>query len=338
MAEPASARRRINLALQGGGVNGAFTWGVLDRLLERDVFEFEGVVGTSAGAVNAVALAGGLAKGGPAGARRLLAEVWSGVAGLAELNPLARAGRGLDANPVLREMLGAQRRLATQFLALFSPYELNPFGFDPLRELLARLIDFRAVREQEIVKLFVNATDVELGRSHIFTEMSMTIDVVMASSCLPMVSRAVEIDGRYYWDGGFSENPPIYPLLYGCETPDTLLVLITPRTDAGEPTTVERIFTRLNQITFTASLRHELRQIQLLEHLRRVGELESGTLERAHLHLIEAEGAATERGWQGGLNFDAALIAELHHRGRAAADAFLEAHLQDVGQRSTIRW
>lgn len=331
-------RRRINLALQGGGVNGAFTWGVLDRLLELDLFDYEGVVGTSAGAVNAVALAAGLAAGGPAAARQRLARIWAGVADLAEMNPLARVGRQLEANPLLRDVIGVQRRFAMQFISMFSPYELNPFGFDPLRDLLEREIDFAAVRAQDVVKLFVNATDVESGRSHVFTEMNMSIDVIMASTCLPMVSRAVEIDGRYYWDGGFSENPPIYPLIYGCETADTLLVLITPRTDQGEPRTVERIFARLNQITFTASLRHELRQIQLMEHLRRVGELGSGTLERAHLHLIDAEGAAIDKGWQGSVNFDADVIADLHRKGRVAADAFLDAHLDDIGQRSTIHW
>ena len=334
----AKERRRLNLALQGGGVNGAFTWGGLDRLLERDLFDFDGVVGTSAGAVNAVALASGLARGGNAGARQTLAAIWSAVGALSRANPLAKMDRALDANPAFRPMFEMQRRFARNFMSMFTPYDLNPLDINPMRDLLVRLIDFPAVRDQDKVKLFVNATDVETGRSHIFTEMNMTVDVILASGCLPMIAQAVQIDGRYYWDGGFSENPPIYPLIYGCETPDTLLVLITPQTDAGEPRTLEKIFSRLNQITFTSSLRHELRQIQLLEHLRRVGELESGTLERTHLHLIDAEAVLTDKGWMSATTVDDAVIAGLHAKGRAAADDFLDAHLDDIGHRSTIRW
>ena len=334
----ASTRRRINLALQGGGANGAFTWGVLDRLLELDLFEFEGVVGTSAGAVNAVALAHGLADGGTAEARQALDTVWSGIADLSLLNPFASAATFLESNPLFRDAIGAQRRFASQFLGMFTPYELNPLGLNPVRDLLERVIDFRAVRAQDMVKLFVNATDAESGRSRIFTEMDMTVDVVMASGCLPMLSQAVEIDGRHYWDGGYTENPPIYPLIYGCETPDTLLVLITPRAEAGEPRTMERIVSRLNRIIFTSTLRHELREIQLLEHLRRVGELTPGTLERAHLHLIDAEGEIEDRGWQSATSIDRALLLGLRDKGRAAADAFLDTHFADIGHRSTIAW
>lgn len=332
----APARRRINLALQGGGVNGAFAWGVLDRLLELDLFDFEGVVGTSAGAVNAVAFAHGMAQGGPAGARATLAEIWTGIAAFAQGNPLAVATAMVNANPFLREVFGAQRRLAYHLMSLFSPYQLNPFDINGVRDLLSRVIDFEAVRRQDRIKLFVNATDVETGRSRVFSEMDMSVDVVMASSCLPTISQAVEIDGRFYWDGGFSENPPIYPLLYACETPDTLLVLITPLNGTGEPRSVDHIMSRVNQITFTSTLQHELRQIRLLEHLRRVGELSDGTLERTHLHMINAESTVEDRGWQSMVEVDPPQLSALREKGRAATDTFLKAHLGDIGVRSTI--
>ena len=332
------ARRRINLALQGGGVNGAFTWGVLDRLLERDPFDIDGIVGTSAGAINAALLAHGLSQGGPTAARVTLGTFWSGIASLSKMNPMAKVQPMIDANPLLKTALGIQQKLAIQFLSLFSPYQLNPLDYNPMRDMLTRLIDFKALQVQDKVKLFVNATDVESGASRIFSEVEMSVEVIMASSCLPMISHAVQIEGRYYWDGGFSENPPIFPLLYGADATDTLLVVITPRSSKGEPKTMDEILSRLNQITFNASLRHEIRQIKLLEHLRQIGELTPGTLERSHLHMIDAESSIEDKGWQGMVEIDQNVIAALFEKGRTAADAFLDAHLGDIGQRSTIVW
>jgi NTE family protein len=326
------------LALQGGGVNGAFTWGVLDRLLERDIFDIEGVVGTSAGAVNAVLLAHGLHQQSPDTARTALAAFWQGIISLGQKNPLRELNKLLNLNPFMNQILTAQRDITMSFLSMFSPYQLNPFNMNPMRDLLLQTVDFNALQSQQNIKLFLNATDVETGESRIFNEAEATVDVVMASACLPQISQAVKIDGRYYWDGGLSENPPIFPLIYGCETPDTLLVLITPRTGKGEPRDMDRILSRLNQITFNATLRNEMRQIRLLEHLHKIGELKIGTLERAHLHLIDAEASIEDKGWQSMVTIDERVITKLFEQGRAASDHFLDLHLDDIGHRSSIAW
>lgn len=330
--------RPINLALQGGGAHGAFTWGVLDRLLEADVFAFEGVVGTSAGAVNAAALVHGLVAGGPAAARTALDTVWTRIADLAQANPLRQLDGVFGAHPALKPVVDLHRQIAYGVLGAFSPYQLNPFGINPLRDLLLATVDFAALQRQDRVKMFVNATDVATGDSRVFTEMEMSVEVVLASGCLPMIAHAVEIGGRHYWDGGFSANPPIYPLVYACETRDTLLVLITPMNGAAEPRTMDAITSRMNQITFTSTLRNELRHIRLLEHLRRNQDLTSGTWETVRLHMISAGDAVADLGWESMLAADRAQLLALRAKGREAADAFLARHLDDVGTSSTITW
>ncbi|MGO1117453.1 patatin-like phospholipase family protein [Rhodovibrionaceae bacterium A322] len=337
-SKAAKSKPCLNLALQGGGANGAFTWGVLDRLLEKDAFAFEGVVGTSAGAINAAALTQGLASDGPEEARRLLALVWEKLADMADMNPMKPLEQTLKTNPALKTFADFQKQLSYRVLSLFSPYQLNPFDINPLRDLLDSVLDFDLIQNQDKIKLFLNATDVETGESRIFTEMETSLDVVLASGCLPMMHQAVKVGERHYWDGGFSANPPIYPLVYGCEAPDTLLVLITPMSGKGVPKTMDTIAARLNQLTFTSHLRNELTHIRLLETLRSQGDLSGGTWEQTHLHMINAESTVETEGWESMVEVDRTQLYALRDKGREAADSFLAGHLADVGKRSTIDW
>jgi NTE family protein len=220
--------RVVNLALQGGGSHGAFAWGVLDRLLEEEALSFEGICGTSAGAANAVVLADGFAAGGREGAKQALRGYWQRVSDLWSRGPFTPSSIGGGNSD-----FGLENSLGFRFIEpmthFASPYQLNPFNLNPFRDMLAEAIDFDRVRRQTALKLFVCATDVETAKVKIFTGKDLGVDHVLASTCLPLLMQAVEIDGAYYWDGTYSGNPAIYPLVYECDSRDILLVHITPR-------------------------------------------------------------------------------------------------------------
>jgi NTE family protein len=331
-AKPARAPLRIDLALQGGGSHGAFTWGVLDRLLEEPWLQIEGISGTSAGAMNAAALAGGWTEGGAAGARAALDAYWERVARAAVFSPLQRTlidrllGRWtFDSSPVF---------IGFDIMArLVSPYDLNPAGFHPLTSILEESIDFAGLARSPI-KLFITATNVRTGRGRIFRNSEITPEVLLASACLPTLFQAVEIDGEAYWDGGYAGNPTITPLVRECESEDTILVQINPRERPGTPRSASEILNRLNEVSFNAPLMKELRMIALLRQVADPGSGEGARWAMMRTHRIMTE-MMTELGYSSKLNAERAFLHMLREEGRRAANAFLDKHADDLGRRST---
>ncbi|MBI1250570.1 MAG: patatin-like phospholipase family protein [Alphaproteobacteria bacterium] len=329
-----SSLRMINLALQGGGSHGAFSWGVLDRLLEDETIEIEAIAGASAGAMNAVALADGLAQCCREDARATLRRFWDGVCEAARSSPLQRTpfdqmfgGWSLDHSPAYLWLDLVSR--------VVSPYEINPLNLNPLRDIVDRLIDFDRVRASP-VKLFLSATNVETGRTKVFRNEQLTIDHVMASACLPFMFHAVEIDGVAYWDGGYMGNPPLWPLFDACEADDVVIVQINPIKRPGKPHSARDILNRLNEITFNASLLRELRAVDFVTRLLEEGRLEGTGYRRVLVHMIEDEATLSSLGASSKLNTEHAFIDMLFHRGRAAAEQWLAAHGADIGVKSSI--
>lgn len=322
---------KLNLALQGGGAHGAFTWGVLDRLLEEERLEIGWVSGTSAGAVNAVALAAGLAEGGREGAREKLREVWqavykAGVPDLLRLNPFLYS--------LTRSSLG-------QMAGLMSPYEFNPLGFDPLRDLLVRAIDFERIKSQAPVGLLIAATEVATGQPRFFRAHELTVETVLASACLPTLQRAVEISGKAYWDGGFSANPDLITLARESPLADTLVVMINPRERSELPTGSREISGHINHITFNAPLR---RDVELIGALRREARGRwfnrntfAGKLRRHRFHLVDAGRYTAALKHETKMKPDWGLFTYLHGAGRTETHKWLDRHRSDVGHRETAR-
>jgi len=322
----------IDLALQGGGSHGAFTWGVLDRLLEEPWLAIAGISGTSAGAMNAAVLADGWATGGAAGAREALEKYWRSVSRAAAFSPMQRSpldrlmGRwSLDNSPAY---------IFTDLMSrLLSPYDLNPTGFNPLRTILAESIDFERLARAP-VKLFVTATRVRTGRGRIFRNAEITADVLLASACLPTMFRAVEIDGEPYWDGGYAGNPTITPLVRETEAHDTVLVQINPTERPEEPRTAAEILNRLNEISFNSPLAKELRMIALLRQVADPGNGEGARWAQMKMHRIKSD-MLTSFGASSKLNAEWAFVSKLREEGRRAAGEFLDRHGADLGVRST---
>jgi NTE family protein len=322
----------IDLALQGGGSHGAFTWGVLDRLLEEPWLHIAAISGTSAGAMNAAVLADGWTQGGAEGARDALDRYWQRVSRAAAFSPLQRSpldrlmGRWtLDTSPAYVAMDLMSR--------LMSPYDLNPLGLNPLRGILVESIDFSRLARAPI-KLFVTATNVHTGRGRIFRNSEITADVLLASACLPTMFRAVEIDGEPYWDGGYAGNPTITPLVRESDAHDTILVQINPRERPQTPRTANEILNRLNEISFNAPLMKELRMIALLRQVADPGSGEGVRWAQMRMHRIASD-MLTDFGASSKLNAERAFVATLHLEGRRAANEFLGNHAGDLGKRST---
>ena len=322
----------IDLALQGGGSHGAFTWGVLDRLLEEPRLHIAGISGTSAGAMNAAVLADGWTEGGADGARAALDKYWQRVSRAAAFSPLQRSpldrlmGRWtLDASPAYIAMDLMSRVL--------SPYDLNPLGLNPLRNILAESIDFDRLGRSPI-KLFITATSVRTGRGRIFRNGEITPDVLLASACLPTMFRAIEIDGEPYWDGGFSGNPTITPLVRESDAHDTILVQINPTERPEPPRSAADILNRLNEISFNSPLTKELRMIALLRQVADPGTGEGARWANMRTHRIKTEMLA-QLGASSKLNAEWDFLSMLCVEGRRAASEFLDAHADDLGKRST---
>jgi NTE family protein len=322
----------IDLALQGGGSHGAFTWGVLDRLLEENRLRIAGISGTSAGAMNAAVLADGWTEAGADGARAALDKFWRRVSRAAAMSPLQRSaadrlmGRWtLDTSPAYLVM-----DLMTR---VFSPYDLNLMGFNPLRDILAESIDFDRLATSPI-KLFITATKVRTGRGRIFRNGEITPDVLLASACLPTMYQAIEIDGEAYWDGGYVGNPTITPLVRESDAHDTILVQINPSERPETPRTAAEILNRLNEISFNSSLAKELRMIALLRQVVDPGSGEGARWAQMRTHRIKSDLLATF-GVSSKLNAEWDFISLLREEGRRAAGEFLDAHGNDLGERST---
>jgi NTE family protein len=323
----------VDFGLQGGGSHGAFTWGVLDRLLEEPWLEIDGISGTSAGAMNAAVLVAGYAKGGAAGARDALENFWRRVADAARFSPFKRGpidvilGRWtLDSSPIYVAMDLMSR--------LVSPYQMNPTGKNPLREILADLVDFELLMQSPI-NLYITATNVRTGRGHVFKNGAITPDVLLASACLPTMFQAVEIDGEPYWDGGYSGNPTMTPLVRECKSQDTILVTINPIERKEPARSASEILNRLNEVSFNSVLLKELRMMALLRQVADPGKSEGSQWASMRIHRIGSE-MLTELGASSKLNAEWSFFTLLHAEGRRSAQVFLETHAMDLGKRSTL--
>jgi len=336
---PAPAQKRVNLALQGGGAYGAFSWGVLDHLLEDGRIEIEGITGASAGAVNAVLLADGLARGGRDEARKRLADFWRAASlggGLPEMQRKA-LDRLFSFLPLEDSPMGIWFKAVSQYL---SPYEFNPLNINPLNELIERFVDFDAIRKAQTPQLFVSATNVQTGRLRVFSHDKISADVILASACLPLLFQAVEIDGVPYWDGGYLGNPSIFPLFSTTQTEDVLLIQINPLVRHAAPTTSRDIVSRLNEITFNSPLMGELRAIEFVARLIDQGRLTRGfgpgKYRRINMHRIALDALAKQPNVKSRLNTDFDFFEMLRNHGRRAARRFLDEHFDDIGVRGTV--
>ena len=332
---PDTQKPSLSLALQGGGAHGAYTWGVLDRLLEAGI-RIDGISGTSAGAMNAVALAHGWTAGGADGARAALADFWQAVGDSVPfhvelLNSLNSTTDGALPTP-MNVMMG--------FMRLFSPYQLNPFELNPLRDVVRAQFDFERLRRDCPLKLFIAATTVRTGKVRLFHTAELSEAALLASACLPTLHHAVEIDGEHYWDGGFTANPAIYPLLYECTAPDILMVLLNPLQRDDAPRSAEDISARSMELGFSTTF---LREMRMIAHARQyiaetAGWMPLGRLERKlvgqRFHLIEARELA-EAGSASKLNAASGFLSQLHALGRARAEDWLQAHYRQVGHTET---
>lgn len=323
----------VDLALQGGGAHGAFTWGVLDRVLEERSIRIEGISGTSAGAMNAAVLADGYAEGGPDGARAALERFWRMISDFARFSPFQRGpmdillGRWtLDNSPAFITMDLIAR--------LISPYDLNPIGFNPLRDVLAACVHFDRLTSGPI-KLFVNATNVRTGRGRIFRNAEITPDVLLASACLPQLFQAIEIDGDPYWDGGYSGNPSIMPLVLECTSWDTILVPINPIERPGTPRSAREIIDRINEVAFNAVTLKELKMIALLRQVADPGTNQGALWGKMRVHAVNNP-TMIKLGYSSKLNAEWAFLEMLRDEGRRSADEFLKAHRRDLGRKSTV--
>ena len=330
--------KHINVALQGGGAHGAFTWGVLDRILEDERLHLDGVSGTSAGAMNGAVMVSGHIAGGNAGARKALDRFWESVSALGVLSPIHATWYDRATGNWDLDDSAASVWLDT-LSRVVSPYQTNPLNLSPLGDLLAQLVDFDGLREDDGIRLFISATSVNTGKIRVFERKELTLDMLLASAALPTVFQAVEIDGEAYWDGGYMGNPAIFPLIYNCNARDVVIVQVNPLTRAGVPKTAGEIMNRLNEITFNASLAHEMRAIafvlKLLDQLPGDVPVVRG-LKRMHMHMIEDEPAMESLGVASKLNTDMDFLLYLKRLGRDTAARWLERNFDALGHRSTI--
>lgn len=331
-------KKKINLALQGGGAHGAFAWGILDKLLEEDCFDFDGICACSAGALNAVALAYGLHLGGAEKAREVLDTLWSEIhlSGLRNNPVRANAWEQFWGTPVENSLSYAWFDTMTRF---FSPYQLNPFDLNPLSDILDRVIDFDALQCCEATSLYISATHVASGRVNVFDTCELTKDVVLASACLPFIFKAVEIEGEHYWDGGYMGNPSLYPLFYKNDTRDIMIVHINPMVREALPRDTHEIMNRVNEITFNSSLIKDMRAIAFVKKL-----LEKDMLKEEYrdqfkhilLHSIRADQALLDYSVASKFNTDMNQLNALKQSGRDTMQAWLDEHFDAVGQRDTV--
>jgi NTE family protein len=328
-------RKRVNLALQGGGSHGAFTWGVLDFLLEDERLEIEAISGTSAGAMNAVVLVQGYLEGGREGARKKLEEFWRRISSESALSPIQRKvfdfffGFGTPASEIA--YWGAD-----WLMHYLSPYDYNPLDLNPLVALLKVSVDFEKVRADDKIKLFIAATNVHTGRVKIFPKSELTADHVMASACLPYLFRAVVIDGVPYWDGGYIGNPPLFPLYYASNVPDIVIVQINPIERDTTPRTAREIQNRLNEITFNGALLSELRAIDFVSRLVDEGKLPSDHYTRPFVHRIDGGEVLSELPASTKTDPAWTLIERLFKHGRAAGKQWLDARFDSIGRETTL--
>jgi len=324
-----------NLALQGGGSHGAFTWGVLDKLLEDGRLAFPGISGTSAGAINAVLYAHGMMNGAADGAREALYNFWHKLSLAGCWSPVKRnlldmmlGNWNLDKSPGFH-----MQNLLTQS---FSPYQLNPLNLNPLKLMLESSVDFEQVRNCNMTKLFISATNVETGRVKVFDHKELTADMVIASCCLPMVFQAVEIDGVSYWDGGYMGNPSLFPFFESTDCSDIVVVQINPIERKGTPRTPREISDRINEIGFNSSLLKDLRSVEFVSRLIKKGVLSDTEYRDNHIHIIENQDALIPLGASSKMNVEWKFLQHLRDIGRDTAQNWLEKNFDHIGKKSTV--
>ncbi len=333
-ASTAGTRKRINLALQGGGAHGAFGWGVMDKFLEDGRVEIEGISGTSAGSMNAVVYAYGKLRGDDS-ARQALHNFWKAVSDAGQRFAIPRMPWDLGGhkdNPL--------QDLMKSMMSVISPYQLNPLNYNPLREVLEKHVDFEELeRSQGTTKLFICATNVRTGKVKIFHTPEVTADAVLASACLPQVFQAVEIDNEHYWDGGYMGNPVLYPLFYYTQSRDVVILHINPIERSGPPKSAADIANRLNEITFNSSLIKEMRAVYFVQKLLDDGWIKDefrDKLKYVLIHSVRADNALSDLSASSKMSSDWKFLTMLRDRGRALAGEWLEHNYAHLGVRSTV--
>ncbi len=329
------ARKSINLALQGGGAHGAFAWGAIDALLEDGRIDIEAISATSAGAMNAVVLADALTSGNRDHARERLAAFWRAI---------ADAGRACNPVQPLRDWSGQalpveQSPLYWLFdtmIRVFSPYQLNPMNFNPLRQVLEKHVDFEKLRSTTGINVHLCATNVETGKVRIFNRSELTPDTVLASACLPSLFQTIEIDGAHYWDGGYIGNPAIFPLIYASKSCDVVIVHINPIVRPGVPKTAPEILNRINEISFNSSLMREMRAIAFVTKLIAQKKLKASEMKQMLIHSIRDDEAMTAHSVASKMSPDWDFLCHLRDSGRNVTQRWLRPHFADIGQRSTV--
>lgn len=328
-------KKKVSLALQGGGAHGAFTWGVIDRLLEDDRIEIEGLSGTSAGAMNSVAVCQGLISNGNKGAQRVLRQFWEGIAehgdkGLLKPGPIDKA-----MNLYTMYQTPAYMMFDTM-IRMLSPYQFNPMDTDPLRDVILKTFDFDVLRREALHKVFLCATHVCDGKIKMFSNKDLSPEVLLASGCLPLIHKAVEVQGEFYWDGGFVGNPAIFPLIYNCEAKDIIVVQLNPTKRAEIPHDVRGISDRLNEISNNMSMMRELRNIKYISDLIDKGDLDSKKYKRVNMHCIKNEKVFSKLGFSSKLNATSDFIYYLHEEGRKCASEWMRDNMDKIGVQSTL--
>lgn len=331
-------RRRVNLALQGGGAHGAFTWGVLDRLMQDGRIFIDGISGTSAGAMNAVVFTDGFIKGGRQGAIESLHTFWKQVSERALMSsrhaamPWFMAGGenqwNVDDNPAFM--------MADIVTRMFSPYQINPLDLNPLRDILSEMVDFESLRKRTDIKLFVAATNVRTCKLRVFRTEEMCVEALLASACLPMVFRAVEFEGEQYWDGGYLANPAISPLIHDCVSKDVLIVQINPMNRSEAPTTAREILNRVNEVSFNSTLAREMSGIATISKLIDEGKLHDTPFHRVNFHMIVAEEEMSRLGAASKSNADWKFLTYLYELGVSTTDKWLAENFDRIGVESTL--
>jgi NTE family protein len=338
----------INLALQGGGAHGAFGWGVLDAMLEDGRIDFDAISATSAGAMNATVLAHGLMCGGKEGARLALHDFWQGVSQITVPAALAKAIAPFSNNPLMGLLGGVNTMLHqfsftmfNNFTEMFSPYQFNPFNVNPLKKVLQESVDFERLSRESQVKLFICATNVKNNRIKIFDNNNLTIDSIMASACLPMLFQAVEIEGEFYWDGGYVGNPALYPLFYETKTDDMVVVHINPIERCSLPTKPHEIANRVNELSFNSSLLREFRAIAFIQKMLDEGWIKDEfrskiTHQQFFMHAIRADKIMDNYCVASKFNPNWDFLCELRDEGRQTAKDWLAHNFEHIGARSTL--
>lgn len=334
----AKSKKRINIALQGGGAHGALAWGILDKILEDGRLDFDSISATSAGAMNAAALVHGLASGGKEGAREALYNFWKKI-----------SDSGQKYNPLRltpwEELWGVPLENSFSYFCFdmmskaFSPYQLNPFNFNPLRMVLEESIDIELIRAQRSPKLFITATNVKTGKIKIFDNQELSLDAILASACLPFLFQTVQVDEEYYWDGGYLGNPAIYPLIYNAQSRDVLIIHINPIYREQIPHTPDEILNRLNEISFNSSLMREMRAISFVTKLLDDGWIKEeyrSNMKRLYLHAIRADVSMQEFSVASKLNPDWSFLQTLYKQGRSEAEQWLDDHFTHINKKTTI--